>query len=124
LVVIKWLVLLTAILSNASANILIKFASKKISEQHSSSLITSFLFNKYLLIGIILFGLSLLFYTYALTKIPLNIAYTSMTSIGVVLINVLSIYLFNEKLSFPNFAGISLIVIGLFLVTGVLSIKI
>ena len=85
-----------------------------VSSVHSQFSILNYSFNKFLLFGIILYGISTLFYITALKSIPLSIAYPSI-SLSYVIIIILSHYFFNERISFTQICGSVLIICGVIL---------
>ena len=67
--------------------------------------------------GVACFGLSVLFYSYALTKFELSVAQPVMTSAALVLVFVLSVVLFQESYGWPKIAGAILILAGVALLS-------
>ena len=112
--------LLTALLLNAVANILMKLANVKNILPPDASMMDK-LSGLYLswpfLAGLAAFGLNLLFYTQALNKMSLSVAYPIMTGSGFVIIGLAGYFLFAEKLSFPILAGMTLILAGIILIS-------
>lgn len=84
-----------------------------------STTYTNFLFlgisvNKFLFLSAALMVISLYFYTLSLRSIPLKIAYPSV-SIGYFFTILLSYLYFGTKLYIKDFLGLSLILIGVYL---------
>jgi len=71
--------------------------------------------NGWLIGGIILFGVSFLFYLFVLMKFQLNIAYPILVSGGLILITIASWFFFKEPLSWLQILGIIIIIFGIFL---------
>jgi multidrug transporter EmrE-like cation transporter len=65
--------------------------------------------------GATCYGVSLLFWVFALSKTPVSVAYP-MVSLGFALNAVLAWWLLGEALSAMKFAGIGLIIVGVVLV--------
>ncbi|MBU1699261.1 MAG: hypothetical protein KJ970_03775 [Candidatus Eisenbacteria bacterium] len=108
--------LITALVLNASANILIKYAATHPSPAHPEwpAFLQIFL-NWPFVIGVLCFGSNLLAYTLALRRLPLSLAYPAMVSLGYLLILVVSAFLFNERLGGVQYAGAVLMLAGLWL---------
>jgi multidrug transporter EmrE-like cation transporter len=68
------------------------------------------------LLGLLFYGVSTVFWLVALSKIELNVAYP-MLSIGYILIMILSFFLLNESITLYKVAGTLLIVAGVTLIS-------
>ena len=114
-----YLFLLTALLLNAGANLLIKYAAIGGSSAAASQPGLAGLVRPYLsipfLAGLICFGLNVLIYTQALKKLPISIAYPIMVSIGYLIILVVSWFVFGERLTMTRYLGAALMLGGLWL---------
>jgi multidrug transporter EmrE-like cation transporter len=71
----------------------------------------------YLVAGVGCFGIALGFYSVALTKFELSVAYPVMTSVGLVLVFAFSLIGFKESMHLTKVLGTLLIVAGVVLVT-------
>ena len=67
-------------------------------------------------IGVLLAGLALAGYLYAIRIVPLAIAYAVVTSVSIVLLAVAGAIFLNESVNTKQIAGFSLIVIGITIV--------
>lgn len=113
------LFLLTALLSNAAGNVLIKYAMTRGEPLPAgASLMTKLLsvISPILVLGVALFGLNLVFYSMALRTFRISIAYPVMVSGGYCLILVAGWFLFHERLSPVQYGGIAMILSGIWLV--------
>ena len=77
--------------------------------------ILSILQNAWILIGMVLFGISFLSWLFIISRLQLNIAYPVIISTEAVLVTVASWFLFKEYLSFWQISGIAVIIFGIFL---------
>ncbi len=115
----KFLVFLVlAIVFNAGANIMMK--SGVISQPVKTgegfiNFVMSYLLNWQLMTGLTFFGVALIFYTKALEKYNLSIAYPMMTSCGLIIVTLWSLLVFGEKLSYFQFGGIFMIIGGIWM---------
>ena len=113
-----YIFLVIALIFNALANILMKLANVKGITDHNCTL-TERIINVYLswpfIGGIVLFGLNLLCYTFALSKLSLSIAYPIMVGSGFVIIGISSYFIFGERLTYVQIAGTFLILMGVIL---------
>lgn len=113
------LFLLTALVSNAAANVLIKYAMTRGEPLPAgSSLMTRLLsvMSPLFVLGVGLFGLNLVFYSMALRTFRISLAYPVMVSGGYCLILVAGWFLFQERLTLAQYGGIALILSGIWLV--------
>ena len=72
--------------------------------------------NYYLLAGLSLFALNVVFYLLALTRLNLSIAYPIMMAGGVVIIVAVSVLLLQEALTLRQAVGLLLLIVGIVLV--------
>ena len=70
----------------------------------------------YFFLALLVYASATLFWLFILQKIPLSIAYP-FTALAMVIIPILSIFLFQEKLSLNYWIGATLIVIGIFIIS-------
>ncbi|MGE5543811.1 MAG: DMT family transporter [Bacillota bacterium] len=109
-----------AVLFNALANIVIKWAMQGKSVLFAEGLgttVKNLAANYWLWGGIILFGLAFILYSLVLARINLSIAYPVMTSLGLVIITLVSILVFKEVITGLQAGGLLLIIIGVWLVS-------
>lgn len=107
--------LVIALVFNALANILMKLANIRSIADHNGTLserIAGIYLSWPFIGGLFLFGLNLLCYTFALSKMHLSVAYPIMVGSGFVIIGISSYFLFNERLTPFQIAGTFLILIG------------
>ncbi|MCB1173223.1 MAG: hypothetical protein KDK39_06650 [Leptospiraceae bacterium] len=122
---VGYIFLIVALSLNAGANILMKLGSSQLETANQALGADATLFDKlwlyatnpFLVIGIIMFGLNVLFYIEALKKLDLSIAYPIMMSGGVLIITLFSLFYLKEKLVLMQLLGISLIACGIILLT-------
>lgn len=70
-----------------------------------------------LLTGLILGLFNVVFFTISLKNIPLNVAYPVFSGCCIFSIVLISYFVFGEKLSFNNFVGAILVIIGIAFLT-------
>lgn len=112
----QWFILACAIIANACANICIKAGMIRVEEQESGGILAKALSQPYLWLGAFCFGLALLAYAYSLAKMELSVAYPIMTSLGLIVVAVASLLLFQEQFSALKILGTILIMVGVVLV--------
>ena len=115
---VSWIFLILAIVFNAGANIFMKAGVMADPVKLSDGLIPfvlSYITNFKLMSGIAFFGIALVFYTKALEKFNLSIAYPMMTSCGLIIVTLWSLFVFQEKLSAVQFGGLFMIIGGIWL---------
>ncbi|MFC1591142.1 DMT family transporter [Thermodesulfobacteriota bacterium] len=112
-----YFVLALSICLNALANILMKAGALKPKE--GMQLIDIFLnmaLNPIIIAGIACFALGLAAYNYVLIKMNLSVAYPINTSVGYVLVIVVSWLIFKENITLIQLGGLGLIITGVWLV--------
>lgn len=110
--------LILAIVFNAGANIFMKAGVMADPVKLSDGIfpfVLSYITNFKLMSGIAFFGIALVFYTKALEKFNLSIAYPMMTSCGLIIVTLWSLFVFQEKLSAVQFGGLFMIIGGIWL---------
>jgi multidrug transporter EmrE-like cation transporter len=110
--------LIFALLANASANVLIRWGMKdlELSLAQPVETLKSILLNVRVMSGIVLFAMNVLAYAYALSKIRLSVAYPVMTSLGLIIVLLLSWQLMGERITPVQVGGTALIIGGVVLV--------
>jgi len=117
-----YLFLSIALILNAAANLLMKYAANRAEAASAAGTapagiagLAGTYLNPYFVGGILCFGLNVLIYTQALKKIPISIAYPLMVSLGYLIILGVSFFVFDEKLSLVRYLGAGLMIFGLWL---------
>jgi multidrug transporter EmrE-like cation transporter len=118
--------LITALALNAAANLLIKFGMRSIDLELSQSggglphgivgILQLLLRHWVILVGLGCFALNVVFYSFALQKLPISVAYPVMTIVGFAIIVVVAGSMLNERLTSTQWLGIAAILIGATLV--------
>jgi small multidrug resistance pump len=109
--------LTVALTLNATANLLMKMGADRLGTLESPGMVRGILTNYFLVGGVILFGLNILFYVAALTRMNLSVAYPVMMAGGVLIVVSVSVLYFRESLTLAQIAGMLFLVAGLVLVT-------
>lgn len=112
---IGWIALVVALVLNASANVFLKAGSEVLREGLTKEVLIAAVTNPYLLGGVCLFALNVLCYTFALSRLPLSLAYPAMVIGGLLIITTVSVLIFGESLSYLQVGGLALIVVGVIL---------
>ncbi len=109
--------LVLAIIFNATANILMKLGAVRIKTfALSVEGIKAYVFNPFVVTGVIAFGITLILYTYVLSKMNLSIAYPLMTATGFLIVTTFSTLYLKEVILMPQVIGMVLVVGGLWLI--------
>ncbi|MHC5310872.1 DMT family transporter [Myroides sp. LJL116] len=64
------------------------------------------------IITIVGYGLAFYFLSLTLRSIPMGIAYAMWSGIGIVLVSIIGVFVYNQKLDMPAVIGMALIVLG------------
>lgn len=110
--------LVFALIANATANVLIRWGMKdlELSLSQPVHLARAILLNGRVMAGIVLFALNVLAYAFALSRIRLSVAYPVMTSLGLVIVIMLSYMLMGERITTLQLVGTAMILGGVVLV--------
>jgi multidrug transporter EmrE-like cation transporter len=112
----KWGILGCAIFLNAFANILIKIGVTNKSDKLDISTLLNTAISPAIIGGILLFVLALIAYGYVLTKLNLSIAYPIMTSMGFLIVILVSWLFLREAITLTQVMGFILILSGVWMV--------
>lgn len=82
-----------------------------------SDIFEKFVSNSFVWLGVLLFAIALLSYSYVLSPIQLSIAYPIMTSVGFLIVILVSLLYLGEKLTVLQIGAIILITLGVWLVS-------
>jgi len=118
---IAFALILTGVILNAAGQLLLKAGTNAVGhfEFHLDNVLPIGLklaFNPYILSGMVAYGVSLVVWIMALSRVPVSIAYP-MLSIGYVINAFIAWHWFGEALSVQKLAGIGLIVCGVYVIT-------
>ena len=114
-----------ALVLNASANLMIKFGMHAINEELAGAGVLSqgpiaavkLVFRHWVLLaGLGCFALNVVFYAFALQKLPISVAYPIMVTVGFAIIAVVAGWRLGEHLSMLQWAGVGAILLGVTLV--------
>jgi len=109
-------VLLCAIVLNASANILLKLGIRSVPENVGMlKLLKAALGNLYIYLGLLCFGMAFIAYTIVLNKMKLSVAYPIMTTSGFVIVSIASVVLFGEHISALKIVALAVILVGIWM---------
>ena len=117
--------LVVALLLNASANLMIKFGMRAIDLELQGAgilsggafgLIKLLLRHWVLLLGLGCFAANVVFYAFALQKLPISVAYPIMVTTGFAIIVIVAGSMLKERLSAVQWVGVAAILIGVTLV--------
>ena len=103
----SYVALVASILLGVGGQILLKMGAER-----SADTVGQFL-DAFTIVGLFTYGVAAGFYIFAIKKIPVSLAFPSV-SISYVAVAVVAHYLWDEPLGLPQFAGIILIGAGIF----------
>ncbi len=113
----QYIALIFGIVLNAAANIMIKAAMRNLTDANvSADFLVRAIAQPALIGGLVAFGLALVSYSFALTKIDLSIGYPVMTSVGLLLVVGYSALYFHEHIGVMRISGIALILLGVVMI--------
>lgn len=109
-----------ALILNATANLLMKFGIRRMGEGLLADgvlqVVPKILGNYVLMIGLFCFAANVFLYMYALQRFQISVAYPIMVTSGFAIIVVVSGLYLQERLTFIQWLGVALILVGVFLV--------
>ena len=106
------------IIFNTIAQLLLKFNTVhiiRINIAESIPFLAKFL-QPFLLLAVLTYGISFVCYSIALKGILLNKAFPIVNSLTYILVYILAAAFFHENINYKNIFGLSMIIIGIFLV--------
>lgn len=117
---VAFALILTGVLLNAAAQLLLKAGVTRIGEfefalANVGPVGVSLVRNPYIILGMMCYAASLVVWIMALSRVPVSIAYP-MLSIGYVVNALAAWWLFGEGLAMQKLVGIGFIIIGVYLV--------
>jgi small multidrug resistance pump len=111
-----WLNVLGAIIMNAIASAMLKLASQPPFKPPSIDHPLAVLTNWPLLLGLVSYCIAFVLYAVAVSQLPLSIVYPVLTSGGISLVVLISLFLFNEPINMRTAAGIFFVLVGVALI--------
>ncbi len=111
-----------ALLLNATANLMMKFGIERFKAAGVSlsegvwPMFQSLVTNWVLMLGLAFFAINVVLYTYALKGLPISTAYPIMVTVGFAIIVVVAGIYLHERPSRLQWAGVTLILVGVWLV--------
>jgi len=118
---IAFILVLTGVLLNACAQLLLKAGTNVVGHFEFSAsnivqVLPKFIFEWHILGGLMCYAVSVIVWIGALSRTPVSIAYP-MLSIGYVVNALAAWYLFGEALTLTRVVGIAVIIAGVYLIT-------
>ena len=113
----KWLILFSGIVANASASVLVKVAMTPPRKYPSLADPILALSNWPFWLGLGLYGIAFLFYAAALARLPLNVAHPILTAGAIVGVAICSGIFFNETFPWTTSIGFGCVIVGVVLIT-------
>ena len=117
--------LVIALLLNASANLMIKFGMRGIDLELAGAgfldggfwaAVKLLLRHWIVLLGLVCFAANVVFYAFALQKLPISVAYPIMVTSGFAIIVIVAGLMLRERLTALQWCGVAAIVVGVILV--------
>lgn len=109
------LIVLAAITTNALAGVSMKILTTQAPLELSKNGLIQILQNPYAWLAVTCYGLALILFTLALSKLDLSLAYPTIVSGAIILVTILSVLLFGESFTLFKAIGIMLILSGVYL---------
>jgi multidrug transporter EmrE-like cation transporter len=118
---IAFILVLTGVLLNACAQLLLKAGTNAVghfefSASNIMQVLPKFIFEWHILGGLMCYAISVVVWIGALSRTPVSVAYP-MLSIGYVVNAIAAWYLFGEALTITRITGIVVIIAGVYLIT-------
>lgn len=112
------IILIVTILSNALANVFIKFGTRTLPPLDLGNIIPNLgkiVGNGWIMLGALLFVSNFPLYNMVLQRMKLSIAFPLITSSAFAVALVISVFVFHESLRVPHYVGLLLLTIGVWL---------
>lgn len=117
---IRFIILLFAILANVGAQLSLRFGMRNFNINKSSNILSTLLEvskNWYVWQGLLLYGLGFSLYLYILSKFEVSFIYPILTASIFILLLTLSSLILNEPVTAKKVISISIIIVGIFVAT-------
>ena len=111
-----WALVFTAAILNGGGSLLLKQSRLKAAEIADQSF-GGLLFSPWFIGGLACYGINVILFAKALEKLPVSVAYPVLAGASLALIGFVAALLFHEKLAAIHWAGATLILIGIILIT-------
>jgi drug/metabolite transporter (DMT)-like permease len=111
----KYLTALLSISLGAVAQLLLKVGSDTFNKLSLSSFFSIFT-NKYLMLGLLSYGLSAILWINFLSKEKLSVAYP-LVSLGYIFTMFLAYFFLHEEIHLNNIIGLAIIIVGIIVIT-------
>lgn len=111
-----YILLIINILLMAIGQILFKKSSLFIESHQELPIILKYLYNTWFCGGILAFGIATIVWVKILSLAKLSTVYP-MQSVAYIIVAILAYFIFGEKITILNIVGISIIIIGVFLIS-------
>lgn len=118
---VAFILVITGVLLNACAQLLLKAGTNAVghfdfSTRNIMQVLPKFMFEWHILGGLMCYAISVVVWIGALSRTPVSVAYP-MLSIGYVVNAFAAWYLFGEALTPTRIIGITVIIVGVYLIT-------
>ena len=117
---IRYIVLIFSVLANVGAQLSLRFGMRNFEINKNSDIISTLLQvakNWYVWQGLILYGVGFLLYLHILSKFEVSYIYPILTAIIFILLLSLSSLILSEPFTLKKIIGVSVIIIGIFIVS-------
>jgi multidrug transporter EmrE-like cation transporter len=115
----KWTGILVAVLTGVFAQTMMKMGTRQLGAFGETPFL-DYLFKLFtsplILLAVGSYGFGVVFYMFMLSRLDLSYLYPVMTTLGLILVTLVSAALFRERISVFRLGGIALMIVGLFVV--------
>ena len=112
------IILILTILANAFANVFIKLGTQKLPTLTAGNLVANLskiFSNVWILLGVVLLATSFPLYNLLFQRLKLSIAFPLISSSAFAVAVIISVFVFHESLRAPQYVGLSLLIVALWL---------
>jgi multidrug transporter EmrE-like cation transporter len=115
----QWTGILVAVLTGGVAQTMMKLGTDRVGK-FGETPVLEYLFrlmtSPFVLVAILAYGFGVIFYMLMLSRLDLSYLYPVMVALGLVLATLISSAIFREHISLMRLGGISVVILGVFLV--------
>jgi multidrug transporter EmrE-like cation transporter len=108
----SWVFVVLSVLANAAASVLVKSATSSVPAGALSGGSMMAMLRPSIVVALVCYGLAFVFYTAAVSRLPLNVAHPTITASAIVMVGLASAWIFHERFNTATWLGYGCLILG------------